>query len=999
MSGRVKKRWENQEITGINRREAYTSFYEDSAQRINLNGMWDFLYLEAPEFSPENFMLPEADTTAWDQIKVPAVWQMNGYDNMHYTDVLYLFPVNPPFVPDKNPCGIYKTKVMLDNEWLKEDTILRLKGVGSAVDVWVNGTYVGYGKISHIPNEFDISANVIEGQNDITLRVYKWSDGTYLEDQDMWWMSGICRDVELVNEPRKGILDAAVTAGLCKDGSTGTLEAEIKVKEGIDTGKFVLYDGETIMLSQELSFDNGRAKVSYRLPGVEPWTAETPKLYRAVVAAGSHTVSVMTGFRTIRMENDNFTVNGKVILLNGVNHHDYNPATGRVVSREQLEEDVILMKRHNINAVRCSHYPAEDYFYDLCDQYGLYVIDEADLECHGFEWTGNYKWITDNPEWETAYVDRGMRMVQRNRNHPSIIMWSLGNESEFGCNFVKMAEAIRALDSTRLIHYEGDFEAEVTDVYSTMYTRLKRLQEIAESTEKKNKPHVMCEYGHAMGNGPGGLLEYQELYRRYKRLQGGFIWEWYDHGSYTEDEEGHRYYRYGGCYGDFPNNGNFCIDGLLMPDRTPSPALCQYKQVIAPVEIKLVPQSERELILKNWYDFRNLSGLQIKWNISYDDKVLEEGVLDGISAAPGEAVAVEVPYSAFVPQANTEYFLNVSACEKEEVSYAAAGHEVSFAQFRLSQHQKLLRERPRQRPLLVEETAVSCRISNECITAEFSKVYGHLTCLVIDGKECITKGPKLTVYRATIDNDMYKKDDWMNKYFIQLPQEQTESFSLEEREQEVKVQINKYFGCLNQSWGFYLTYEYRIFGEGELSFSLTGKNFQNGKEEPVFLPRIGVQLQTAKELQRVKWYGRGFGENYPDSKEACPVGIYETTVDGMSTNYVFPQENGHREEVTWFSLGNETESLLFTAEQGVGINIHNYTEESLEKAKYPWEIEEAEDVIVHVDYLHSGLGSNSCGEEQLEPYRVKRQDFTLAFSVKKVAAGQEIEAAKVKYLK
>lgn len=998
MLRRVKKRWEDQTLQCIGRREARTSFFKDSQRKQSLNGDWNFLYLDAPELSPEGFEQKGADIKAWDVIDVPSVWQLRGYDHMHYTDVLYLFPVNPPYVPSENPTGIYKKTITLDREWMEKDTILKFHGVDSAFDLWVNGTHAGYSKVSRLPSEFDITSLVTEGENDITVRVYKWSDGTYLEDQDMWWLSGIYRDVELINESKDAILDLQVNAGLDKNYENGLLEVKIRTKAPAVKGSWQLLDGQTPLAEGEFEASASTAQINRTVTGISPWTAETPRLYTFLVKTENQEIQIRTGFRTIEIKDDNFTVNGKAILLNGVNHHDYNPKEGRVVSYEQTKQDIIMMKQYNINALRCSHYPANEYLYDLCDEYGLYVIDEADLECHGFEWVENYKWITDDPQWRTAYVDRGVRMVKRDRNHPSIIMWSLGNESDFGCNFISMAEEIRSLDPTRLIHYEGDMEAETADVYSTMYTRLKPLEEIAATAKKKNKPHVMCEYGHAMGNGPGGLKAYQDLYRRYKRLQGGFVWEWYDHGIYTEDEKGHTYYRYGGNYGDFPTNHNFCIDGLLMPDRTPSPALLEYKQVIAPVDIIKTKGKQREIQITNYYDFLDLSRLNLKWQICYDDQTAQEGTIYSLSVSPGETRKIEIPYKSFEPQVNTDYYLNISICLKNDEPYAPAGHEITRQQFKLQSHCSQAKERPEGAPLTVEETPVYYTVANNKVKAVFHKIYGRLDTLGVREETYLTRGPEMTVYRASIDNDMYKKEDWMNKYFIHLSSEQTEYFRTEEKDHKVIVRIGKYFGCLNQSWGWLCDYEYTIHENGDLTCTLNGKQFQNGKAEPPFLPRIGIKMKANKSLQNTIWYGRGMGENYADSKEACPIGIYRSTVDAMETSYVYPQENGHREDVKWFAAGDNKTSLLISSQEPIGINIHNYTPEALEEAKHPWQIKKSEDIIIHMDYIQSGLGSNSCGEEQLPQHKTARQDFTLAFTIKAVEAGTEIKRAKDEYL-
>lgn len=501
-----------------------------------------------------------------------------------------------------------------------------------------------------------------------------------------------------------------------------------------------------------------------------------------------------------------------------------------------------------------------------------------------------------------------------------------------------------------------------------------------------------------MGNGAGCLKAYQDVFRKYKRLQGGFIWEWYDHGFFTKDEEGHEYYRYGGSYGDFPNNGNFCIDGLLMPDRTPSPALAEYRQVIAPVEILKKTGSGREIALKNWYDFKDLSHLCVKWWISCDETVQEEGMIEELKAGPGEVCCLEIPYQPFIPERNTDYYLNISVCLKECAAYAPKGHEISRGQFLLKEHLETAVLHETGRRLAAEDDGIFYTVKGESSEVVFHKIYGRLERFTVDGKTYVTAGPEVTVYRATIDNDMYKKDDWLNKYFIQLPDEQTEYFRTEERGDRIDVMIGTYFGCLNQSWGFLCDYHYTVYGDGSVTCRLEGKQIQRGKAEPGFLPRIGIQMKAAKELQNAAWYGLGFQENYADSREAAWMGVYRSDVDGMSVNYVSPQENGHREEVLWYSLGDGEHSLLVTAERPLGLNIHNYTEESLEEAKYPWQIKKADDVIIHMDYLHSGLGSNSCGQEQEEAYKVRRQDFALSFTMRVIGAGEDVAQAKIKYL-
>jgi len=999
MNRRHKKRWEDQSLLHIGRRPASTSYYNSSLEKKTLNGEWRFLYLEAPEFSPKGFEDVDYPSNNWDTIMVPGAWQMQGYDTMHYTDVLYLFPINPPYVPTNNPTGIYKRTFQLDEDWLERKTILKFHGVDSAFDLWINGIHTGYSKVSRIPSEFDITDLVVSGVNDITVRVYKWSDGTYLEDQDMWWLSGIFREVELINEPIEFVRDCIITSTLDISYTTGIFQADIEAEESLSEISWSLYKGKHFLLEGSTSIYNGRGKIEACIKAVCPWTAETPSLYIFRLETQDYTVDYQIGFRIVEIIDDNFTVNGKVILLNGVNLHDYNPETGRTMTYDQMKEDIVLMKQNNINAIRCSHYPAGDRFYDLCDEHGLYVIDEVDLECHGFEWVKRYDWITNDPEWEDAYIDRGVRLVKRNRRHPSIIIWSLGNESSFGCNFKSMAKEIRSLDYSRLIHYEGDSEAELTDIYSTMYSKLKDLEEkIALTTQKYNKPHILCEYGHAMGNGPGGLKEYQNFFRKYKRLQGGFIWEWYDHGIKAENKDGSTYYKYGGDFGDFPTNGNFCIDGLLMPDRTPSPALGEYKQIISPVEVTQISLEEKLYKIRNYYNFLRLDNIYLKWEIACDDKVLENGRITSIKTAAGESEVIEIPYHAFEVENNTDYYLNIFIHQKNETSYARADFEVSRFQFQLATGEIVCEIRHAGRPLDVIDEGVTYTVSNGVLEVVFNKVYGTLQSYRTADQSFITEGPKLTVYRATIDNDMYKKEDWMNKYFIQLCSEQMEAFQVQSQEDRVVVTIRKHFGCVNQSWGFHCDYKYIIHQDFEISCHLKGTSYQYGKEEPEFLPRIGVEMKVDKSLQKVRWYGKGPGENYVDSACASYMGVYQSDVDTMHTNYVYPQENGHREQVKWFSTGNDSKSLLFRSLNPIGINIHNYTAQSLEQAAHPHEIVRSEDVVVHLDYKHSGLGSNSCGQEQLEQYKVKRQDFELQYYMRVIENGREVQESKIQYL-
>ena len=646
------KIWENHQVDGINRMPARAHFltFPNREKALlgsnrythafkNLNGVWKFMFLDALEYSPEGFYESGFDTASMDDITVPGNWQLQGYGKMHYSDLWYNFPINPPYVPTENPTGIYKRTFYVENSFAGKQIIIRFCGVDSAYHLWINGQEVGYSKGARNEAEFDITDLVRVGEeNDITVRVYQWSDGTYLEDQDMWWESGIFRDVELIGVPKNGINDYKVEADLNDTYTDGLLSvnASLRSEEPVQV-TFELLDAQGVSVLKETVASEGN-KVAFKatVKEAEHWTAETPYLYKMLmtVEKDGEVIEVIpqnVGFRNIRLNGDTFLVNGVAIKFKGMNRHDYKPRNGRVVAKEEIEKDIILMKQFNVNAIRTCHYPDSYYLYDLCDQYGMYVIDETDLECHGFELTGNYSWISDDPTWELAYVSRMVRMIEREKNYPCILMWSLGNESSSGCNFFKMTEVAHQMDSTRLVHYEGDFDMEYVDVYSTMYTWLENPEKpflMKDIIENSKHPHLLCEYCHAMGNGPGNLKEYQDLFYAHDKLQGGFIWEWFDHGIETYTEDGEKYYRYGGDFGDDPSNKDFCIDGMLMPDRTPSPGLYEYKKVVEPITTTEVDLENGVVRLLSRYDFADLNQFRMVYNIMEDDVMIFSGSMD-----------------------------------------------------------------------------------------------------------------------------------------------------------------------------------------------------------------------------------------------------------------------------------------------------------------------------------------------------------------------------------
>lgn len=1008
------KIWENYQLDHINRLEPRARFSTFPTREKallnqnrythafkNLNGIWKFLLVDAPEYSPIGFFESDFDTEIMADIKVPGNWQVQGYGKMHYSDLWYNFPINPPYVPTENPTGIYKRQFMIDESFKDKKILLRFCGVDSAFHVWVNGEEVGYSKGARNEAEFDISKFVHEdAANDLTVRVYQWSDGTYLEDQDMWWLSGIFRDVELLGVPYAGINDFKVIADLDDKYEKGLLDLSYTLRE--PKGKVVeveLIDsnGQQV-LSQKITGDNGSFHAE--IPNVAHWTAETPVLYQLLISVyeGDDLIEVIpqkVGFRNIRLAGEVFLVNGVAIKFKGVNRHDYNPRNGRVVSKEEIEKDILLMKQFNINAIRTSHYPTSAYLYDLCDEYGMYVIDETDLECHGFELTGKYDWISDDPKWEMAYVSRMVRMIERDKNHPSIIFWSLGNESAFGTNFVKMTEVAKKMDPTRLVHYEGDFEVEAADIYSTMYTWLEHptKQPLMETIIKESKkPHILCEYGHAMGNGPGNLKDYQDLFYAHDKLQGGFIWEWFDHGieSYTED--GEKYYRYGGDFGDDPSNKDFCIDGMLMPDRTPSPSLYEYKKVIEPIQTTAIDLNRGEIELLSRFDFQDLQIFDLYYAILEDQTLIEDGTISLPSIPARKSLQLTLPYDLnFSVKPGASYFLNISYRLKATTNYAPKGYELAAANFELPIKAEGIAVVP-SGSLQAEQLATTLTITGANFSVVFDTVRGTLLKLVRDGQTILERGPKFTLWRAPISNDMEIIDEMKKRDFLHLEHEIVSSFDWKESEQAVQVTVKTINSTTNSAWHYKCTYNYTIYGSGDIRFNLEGAPSGKIDSAPAMLPRLGISMHVNKDLNQVKYLGRGPRENYVDSKEAGYLGVYDSTVADMFTNYVVPQANGNRMDTRWVALTDDRDQGIFIAEEeSFNFSTSYYEEVDLDNAKHTCDLKERDYVVVNIDYKQNALGSYSCGQWQLEKYRTTFEKFNLSFRLSGFN-GKEIDA-------
>lgn len=999
------KTWENHQIDGINRMPARAHFLTFPSKEKaflnnnrythafkNLNGVWKFMFLDAPEYSPEGFFNSDFDVTKMDDITVPGNWQLQGYGKMHYSDLWYNFPINPPYVPTENPTGIYKRTFFVEESYRDKKIIIRFCGVDSAYHLWINGKEVGYSKVARNESEFDITDLIRVGEeNDVTVRVYQWSDGTYLEDQDMWWESGIFRDVELIGVPKDGINDYKVIADLDDEYKNGIFKVEAFLRTTKEVNvTFELVDaGENTVFTKTVVAKEGKACIDEVIADVNHWTAETPYLYKLfmTVEDDGQIVEVIpqnVGFRNIRLNGETFLVNGVAIKFKGVNRHDYSPQNGRVVSREEIEKDIILMKQFNINAIRTSHYPNSYYLYDLCDEYGMYLIAETDLECHGFELTGDYKWITDDPSWELAYVSRMTRMIERDKNHPAIIFWSLGNESAFGCNFRKMTDVAHEMDPTRLVHYEGDFDVESADVYSTMYTWIENPKKpylMKDIIEKSKKPHIHCEYCHAMGNGPGNLKDYQDLVYAHDKLQGGFVWEWFDHGIESFTESGEKYYRYGGDFGDDPSNKDFCIDGLIMPDRTPSPGLYEYKKVIEPITTTAVDIQKGIINLLSRYDFANLDRFNLVYKVMEDDVILQTGFMavPSIEARANKDITLPYDLSAIKVKPGAHYYVNISYQLREDTSYASSGHELATAQFELPLYKEGIVVRP-EGILNVEKEHTTLHVKGANFSLDFNLVNGNLMNIVRDGMQVLSKGPRLTLWRAPISNDMEIIDKLKKVYFLHLEHEVVMNIDYCMEGNILKVEVDTINSTTNSAWHFKTKYVYTVCPSGDILIDVEGTPSGRVDLAPDMLPRIGVSMHLDKSMEHVRYFGMGPGENYADSKEAAQMGLYANTVDGLFTNYVIPQENGNHMGCKWVSMTNDRGmGLLASTEGDFNFSASWYEDKDLDDAKHTCDLVKRDYIVFNVDYKQNALGTNSCGQWQLDKYRAKFEDFKLSF--------------------
>ncbi|HPZ69810.1 MAG TPA: glycoside hydrolase family 2 TIM barrel-domain containing protein [Dermatophilaceae bacterium] len=949
--------------TGV---RAARAWFSSAAPALSLNGSWAFR-LSPRSDAPLDFVAPGYDDTTWEVLPVPSHWQLHGHGAPAYTNHAFPFPVEPPHVPDENPTGDYRRAFHVPSAWAGMDAVLRFDGVDSCLRAWLNGVELGIATGSRLPVEFDVGHLLRPGRvNLLAVRVHQWSFGSYLEDQDTWWLSGIFRDVTLLSRPAACLDDFFVHADFDHATGAGTLRVDTDVPARLTV--------------PELGLDLAAGETA-RVEGVEPWSAEEPRLYQATVATGGERVPVRIGFRTVAVVDGLLTVNGRRILLRGVNRSEFDPDEGRAVPEEQMLRDVLLMKAHNLNAVRTSHYPPHPRFLDLCDEIGLYVVDECDLETHGFERAGWRANPVADPQWRDVLVDRMRRMVERDKNHPSIIMWSLGNESGTGGNLSAMAAWARNRDRSRPLHYEGDQSCADVDVYSRMYASPAEVDAIGRGDEppladpvldarRRTMPFVLCEYAHAMGNGPGGLTDYQELFERHARCQGGFVWEWIDQGIRQVTADGVEYFGYGGDFGETVHDGNFVIDGLLFPDRTASPGMLELKKVFEPVRITGDP-ANRTVRIVNLHDFRSLSHLRFSWTLEHGGTPRDEGTLEVGPVLPGGEAVVPWPR---LPASRDEAWLTIRAALAEDASWAPAGHEVAWGQVQVSPSPLLRPLRwtagPAVHPDLIR---VGC--------ADFDPVSGRLQRL----GDLELDGPRLDVWRAPTDNDKGPPDEggglaagWRA---LGLHRMQHRTIRIQTTADALVVSTR--VAPAGTDLGLLARYGWSAVDDA-LVLTL---DVEPDGAWPLPLPRLGLRLGLPGDLGMVEWFGCGPGEAYPDSRRAARIGRFLSTVEALQTPYVVPQENGNRTEVRWASLtSRHGTGLRIEGRPHVEFTARRWTSEDIDAARHPTDLTPGGRIWVNIDAAQHGLGSAACGPEVLPQYRLAARSTTFTVFLSEVRA-------------
>lgn len=1017
----ARRDWENPLVTSAHRLAAHSplSAYtnetsalngQDSPSRRSLNGPWDFVLFDRPESVDPAFLTDTDHTTPTTPIEVPSNWQCQGFDRPIYTNVQYPFEVDPPRVPSDNPTGCYARTFSLTEADLERTVRVSFEGVNSAFHLWCNGHWIGYSQDSRLPAEFDLTPYLHAGNNRLAVMVLRWSDGSYLEDQDMWWLSGLFRDVHLLFKPNRAIEDVAIRTELDAAYRDAVLTVQARVSDPETQVRIRLFDGQTPIAPAVVAMPGNtevdergafrdRADLRLEVPAPRLWSAETPNLYRLVVVledSDGETLDVEAydvGFRSVEIRDSLLRVNGQPVLIRGVNRHEHEPDRGHAVTRDSMEADIRLMKQHNFNAVRTAHYPNHPEFYRLCDRYGLYVVDEANLETHGLDPSSR---LSDDPAWLNAYLERATRMVLRDRNHPSIILWSLGNESGLGANHHAMYQWIKQTDPSRPVQYEGGgADTPATDIICPMYARVETDLTQPISVPKwaiqkwiglpgEDRPLILCEYAHAMGNSLGSFDDYWRAFRQYPRLQGGFIWDWVDQGLTRTTDDGTPYWAYGGDFGDQPNDRQFCINGLIFPDRTPHPTLLEAKRAQQLFQFSLNRTDPLTVTVVSEYLFRSTDNEQLYWTLTEDGAVIAQDEMP-LDLLPGGRIELTLMDTLPVPEPGCDYHLNLWIEQPLPTAWSETGHEVARAQFVLPAS-KVLPE-----PQSLSSSAPVAESSDDRLIIqagdaryEFDRHQGWLVDWSLKGEPLLKEPMVDNLWRAPLDNDIgvseaAKPDPnaWSARWAaagLDRLEPVCEAFSWVEGDSDVEISTVRALKAGDHTVAR-SRWTYRVDGAGELTVTV---DLEVAPGLPP-LPRVGLTLALADRPGEVHWYGRGPHENYPDRKLSADVGRYRASIEALHTPYIFPSENGLRCDTRQLTLG----SLTVTGDFHFGVS--RYRQADLAAARHQYELSEEAGIFVHLDVQHMGVGGDDSWSPSVHPEYLltdRRYHYCLTFTAR-----------------
>ncbi len=968
---------------------------EESDRMQLLNGTWKFQYFNSIYDVQEPFFEKDYDTENFDEIQVPSVWQMAGYDTHQYTNIRYPFPFDPPYVPQDIPCGTYAHTFVYHKDENAPKAFLNFEGVDSCFYVWINGSYVGYSQVSHMTSEFDITDLLRDGENSIAVLVMKWCDGSYLEDQDKFRMSGIFRDVYILKRPKQAISDYHIKTRI--EDMLAKVEIEMKFYSPLNV-KISIEDRNGAVVALGSIAEEGTAVLEIASP--ELWNTENPYLYKLILETENEVIVDHIALRKIEIKDQVIYLNGQKIKFRGVNRHDSDPVTGFTINLEQITTDLTLMKQHNFNAIRSSHYPNAPFFYEMCDKYGFMVIDEADIEAHGpfmiyrkedTDYNRFKRWnekIADDPVWEEAIVDRVKLMVERDKNRFCIVMWSMGNESAYGCNFEKALEWTKNFDPDRITQYESaryrnydeTYDYSNLDVYSRMYPALSEIQEYLD--KDGSKPFLLVEYCHSMGNGPGDFEDYFQMIQDNDKMCGGFVWEWCDHAiAHGTAENGKTIYAYGGDHGEEIHDGNFCMDGLVYPDRTVHTGLLEYKNVYRPARVISYNKESGELVLHNYMDFDDLKDyVKISYELTQDGLVISKGILPEFSVAPhGEG---KTNLKINVPE-NGKCYLKLIYHLKKELPLLDEDHILGFDEIEVSKEdtkcklaEKWIPKTVVDSELQVNENDTQIHIKGREFAYTIDKRTALFTEMKFAGREYLNHPMELNIWRAPTDNDMYIKSEWKKAHYDKA---YTRAYTTEVVQGKHGVKITSHASVVAETVQKILdvTITWKIEAAGKIDADIAVTK----DDEFPDLPRFGVRMFLDKKLSAARYFGMGPQESYCDKHQAASHGLYQANVDDLHEDYIRPQENGSHYDCEYVELNNSRYGIVVSAENAFSFNASYYTQEELEEKTHNYELTESDSVVFCVDYALNGIGSNSCGPVVLEQYRFDDVLFRFQFTL------------------